>query len=253
MWKRVPEEHQMCPQRRVVRLALRLGLLVTLLLLALSACGGGEGSQDAEAKARPLPEVEKTLRPGEYRTEEFRPSFSFRVGEDWSMETDPPEGPDELEITWRSGTVNLFILNIKEVYEPNETGSSTEVQAPKDMVAWFQHHPYLKTDKPKPVTVGGVKGVRFHVVVVDDLPKDYSPYCFQGVMGASPDCVDIVTLSIGIPLAFVQGIKENVIVLEDVKGEPMTIDFGAGEPGTKFDQVATEGQKVVDSMKWTGS
>jgi hypothetical protein len=26
-----------------------------------------------------------------------------------------------------------------------------------------------------------------------------------------------------------------------------------GEPGTKFDQGATEGQKVVDSMKWTGS
>ena len=121
-----------------------------------------------------------------------KPSFSFRVGEDWSMETDPPEGPDELEITWRSGTVNLFILNIKEVYEPNETASSTEVQAPKDMVAWFQHHPYLKTDKPKPVTVGGVKGVRFHVVVVDDLPKDDSPYCFQGVMPAHLDCADIV-------------------------------------------------------------
>ena len=50
-----------------------------------------------------------------------------------------------------------------------------------------------------------------------------------------------------------QGIKENVIARKDVKGETMTIDFGAGERGTKFDQVATEGQKVVDSMKWTGS
>jgi hypothetical protein len=43
--------------------ALRLGLLVTLLVLALSACGGGEGSQEEEeSKARPLLEVEKTLR-----------------------------------------------------------------------------------------------------------------------------------------------------------------------------------------------
>ena len=149
--------------------------------------------------------------------------------------------------------MNLFILNIKEVYELNEMGSSTEVQAPKDMVAWFQNHPYLKTDKPTPVTVGGVKGVRFRVVVVEDLPKDYSPYCFQGVMGEDPpDCVDIVPLS-NDPLAFVMWIKETVIVLEDVKGETMTIDFGAGEPGTKLDQVATEGQKVVDSMRWTGS
>jgi hypothetical protein len=230
-------------------------LVVGGVALALSACGGGGGGSEEQAnKPRSLPEVEKALHPGEYRTEEFKPSFSFSVGEGWSMETDPPEGPDELEITWRSGTVNLFILNIKEVYEPNETDSSTEVQAPKDMVGWFQHHPYLKTDKPKPVTVGGAKGVRFRVVVVEDLPKEYSPYCFQGVMGEDPpDCVDIVPLSIGIPLAFVKGIKETVIVLEDVKGETMTIDFGAGEPGTKFDQVATEGQKVVDSMKWTGS
>jgi hypothetical protein len=230
-------------------------LVVGGVALALSACGGGGGGSEEQAnKPRSLPEVEKALHPGEYRTEEFKPSFSFSVGEGWSMETDPPEGPHELEITWRSGTVNLFILNIKEVYEPNETDSSTEVQAPKDMVGWFQHHPYLKTDKPKPVTVGGAKGVRFRVVVVEDLPKEYSPYCFQGVMGEDPpDCVDIVPLSIGIPLAFVKGIKETVIVLEDVKGETMTIDFGAGEPGTKFDQVATEGQKVVDSMKWTGS
>jgi hypothetical protein len=27
----------------------------------------------------------------------------------------------------------------------------------------------------------------------------------------------------------------------------------AVEAGTKFDQVATEGQKVIDSMKWAGS
>ena len=46
--------------RRMVRQALRLGLLVTLAVLALSACGGGE----KKAKARPLPEDPKALRPG---------------------------------------------------------------------------------------------------------------------------------------------------------------------------------------------
>jgi hypothetical protein len=238
--------------RWMLRQLFALALLVTLILLALSACGGGGQGQTNEP--RPLPEVEKALRPSEYRTEEFKPSFSFRVGENWAMETDPPEGPNELEITWKKGTVNLFFLTIKQVYKPTSSGASTEVQAPKDMVGWFQHHPYLKTDKPKPVMVGGVKGVQFHVVVEEDLPKDYFPYCFQGVMGEDPpDCVDIVPLSIGIPLAFVVGIKETVTVLEDVKGETLTIDFGAGAPGTKFDQVATEGQKVVESMKWTGS
>src|SRR5215207_11683599 len=72
-----------------------VGLLGTLLVLTLSACGGAGGQE--EANGRPLPEVEKALDPGEYRTEEFKPSFSFRVGQGWSMETDPVEGPDELE------------------------------------------------------------------------------------------------------------------------------------------------------------
>jgi hypothetical protein len=31
-------------------------------------------------------------------------------------------------------------------------------EAPKDVVGWFQQHPYLQTDNPEPVTVGGVKG-----------------------------------------------------------------------------------------------
>ena len=72
-----------------------VGLLATLLVLALSACGGG-GSAQEEAKARPLPEDPKTLRPGEYRSEEFKPSFSFRVGKGWQNE--PLETPDKLAI-----------------------------------------------------------------------------------------------------------------------------------------------------------
>ena len=61
---------------RLVSQALRLGLLVTVLVLALSACGGDE----KKAKARPLPEDPKALRPGTYRSEEFKSSLSFRVG-----------------------------------------------------------------------------------------------------------------------------------------------------------------------------
>ena len=52
----------------------------TMVMLALTACGGGL-AQEEKAKARPLPEDEKPLRPGEYRSEEFKPSLSFRVGD----------------------------------------------------------------------------------------------------------------------------------------------------------------------------
>ena len=234
--------------RSLVRQALRLALLATLVVLALSACGGG-GEEQAN-KDRSLPEIEKPLRPGIYRTEEFKPSFSFRVGEDWSRETDPPEGPDELELTWRRGTMNLFILNAKEVYEPIRTGTPSVVDAPKDMVGWFQHHPYLRPEKPEPVMVGGVKGVQLDMVV-EDPPKDYYGNCTSQYN--ITDCVDIVPISMPMvhPLAFEEGVKERVIVLEEVKGEPLIIDFGASEG--KFDAFAPEGQKLVDSMQWTDS
>ena len=53
-------------------------------------------------------------------------------------------------------------------------------------------------------------------------------------------------------VAWEEGIKERVIVLEDEKGETVVIDFGA-PPGKKFDEFASESQKLVDSVKWRGS
>jgi hypothetical protein len=94
------EKEKMYPQRkRMMRQAFGLGLLVTLVVLALSACGGGAeaGGQEEEANARPLPEQPKELRPGEYRSGEFKPSVSFRVGKGWSTSE---EAPDYLEVGW---------------------------------------------------------------------------------------------------------------------------------------------------------
>lgn len=85
---------------RMMRQALRSALLVTLLVLAVSACGGGgeAGGQEGEAnKPRPLPENNVTLRPGEYRSQEFEPSLSFRVGKGWIHIA--PELPDKLAIS----------------------------------------------------------------------------------------------------------------------------------------------------------
>ena len=76
---------------------LMVGLLATLLVLALSACGGG-GSAQEEAKARPLPEDPKALRPGEYRSTEFEPSFSFRVGKGWRTSSEFLQISDKLTI-----------------------------------------------------------------------------------------------------------------------------------------------------------
>ena len=227
--------------RLLVGRVLSLGLLVVLVVLALSACGGDE----KKAKARPLPEDPKALRPGTYRSEEFKPSLSFHVGKGWSSTSQ--EASDVLQIT-RGQTADLGFLNVQEVYKPTRTGTLNLVDAPKGMVGWFQQHPYLQTSKPEPVTVGGVKGLQFDVVV-GDLPKGYNPTC-STIVG-NPNCVDLFRLSTGGPILLVEGEKVRVIVLEDVEGETVLIGFGS--PASEFGEHAPEAQKVLDSVEWRGS
>src|SRR3712207_1922273 len=125
----------MYPWRAMVRQALGLVLLVTLVVLALSACGG----------PRPLPEQDQTaLRPGEYRSEEFEPALSFRVGKGWSTYT--RETPEVLRLSHgEAGLRGLGFTNIHEVFKPSRTGAPNVVEAPEDIVGWFRRHPYLKT------------------------------------------------------------------------------------------------------------
>src|SRR5215208_5850426 len=96
------------------RLLLVVPMLVAVLVisgvaLALSACGGGGAAQEQANKPRHLPENIVTLRPGEYRSEEFEPSLSFRVGKGWN--TVPPELSDKLAISpGRDGGDPLLIF-----------------------------------------------------------------------------------------------------------------------------------------------
>jgi hypothetical protein len=227
--------------RRMVRQALRLGLLVTLAVLALSACGGGEaaGGGQEQAKARPLPQDPQALRPGEYRTEEFKPSLSFRVDKGWSnTETQLPDSIEVGEVEQQEETGWINVVNVKEVFKP---GTRNVAEAPEDLVDWFRHHPYLKADKPEPITVGGVEGVQFDVLV-KDLPDDYYGVCGRG-------CVDIFSLSGGEQTTyFYETHKRRVIVLEDVEDDTVTIAFSSD--ADNFDEFAPEAQKVLDTVKW---
>jgi hypothetical protein len=227
----------------LMKLVLVVGVLV-MMTLALTGCSSGSSQEEAEAKARPLPEDEKALRPGEYRSEEFKPSFSLTVGKGWkntSLETS-----DKLAIE-RGGVFEegpaLGFRNLQEVYEYDKTGTTPEVvKAPKDMVGWFQHHPYLDTEKPEPATVGGVKGVQFDWIVSEDAPtEEVTLYRFtDGTTGYAG-----------------KGYKIRTIILEGVKGKTVTISIignpTTGNPTTEFDDFLPKAQKVLDSVKWTGS
>jgi hypothetical protein len=232
----------MHPRSRTVRRALGLVMLAALVVVALAACGGTE----KEAKPRPLPEDDKALQPGEYRSEEFEPSLSFRVGDGWTNV--PPESSEFLAIK-RGVMGGVYFFRVKEVYEPARMGLPEVEEAPKDpkgWVAWGRHHPYLRTSEPEQVEVGGVEGERIDVVV-GNLPEDYRGRC-------GTNCVDIGRVE-GVPplkndIFAPEDAKERVTFL-DVQGETVTISITS--PATEFDEFVPEAQKVVDSVEWRGS
>jgi hypothetical protein len=231
--------------RRMARRAFRLGLLVTLVVLALSACGGGEaarGGQEQADAARPLPQDPQALRPGRYQSVVFEPSLSFTVGKGWSnTETQLPDSIEVGEVEQQEETAWINLVNVEEVFKP---GTRNEAAAPEDLVGWFQHHPYLETGKPEPIAVGGVEGVQFEVLV-KDLPEGYYGVCGRG-------CVDVFSLSGGEQTTyFYESHKRRVVVLEDVQDDTVTIAFSSD--ADNFDEFAPEAKKVLDTVKWGGS
>jgi hypothetical protein len=211
---------------------LMVGLLATLLVLALSACEGGGGSGGGEhqqAKARPLPEEEfKALPPGEYHSEEFKPAFSFRVGKGWQTpDAVINETPERLIIETTQevmGGTLLIFRNPPEAYDPQKH-KWINVNSYEDILSWFEHHPQLKTSNPEPVTVGGVKGVQLETDVAKDSPED---------------AVKSFRYSDGFVASIDRGEQSRTIIL-DMKGEAVSI-------GVDFPRA----QKVVDTVKWRG-
>jgi len=228
-----------------MRHLLRWSVLVALITLALSACGGGAGGeQQQQPKARPLPDSAQDLRPREYRTEVFKPALSFTVGKGWALEC--PEGDDNVCLLPPGEVTRFKFLNVTEIYKPSKlidmSGETTP--PPADLVGWFEQHPYLQTDKPQPVTVGGIKGQQIDMVV-GDLPKDYP----EGLCGGF-DCVQLSQFNFG-DWAVEEAYKDRLTVLEDVKGQTVIIDFVS--PAAKFDEYWPEAEKVVESVKWKGN
>jgi hypothetical protein len=231
-----------CPEK-MVRQVLRLGLLVTLLALALVACEAEEWQ--LESKPPPLPRDPTLLYPGEYRSERFEPSLSFTVGENWSNV--PLEMSDSLQIA-RGERERLAFTNVQEVFKP---GTLEVVEGPKYMVGWFQNHPYLQASKPEPVMVGGVEGKQFDVVA-KNVPQEYYGLCSQ--VSGPGHCVDLIRTSSWLPenlIAVYEEEKARVIVLEDVEGETVTIYYSSS--ATKFNEFALEAQRVLDSVQWSSS
>jgi hypothetical protein len=110
---------------------------------------------------------------------------------------------------------------------------------PKDWVAWHQNHPYLKTGKAVPVTVGGVSGVQFEEEL-SSAPRNYPKYC------ADP-CVPTWPLSDGSAYGAVLGDSTQTTILK-VAGETVIIDVSTGQD--EAEELRPKAQKVLGTVEW---
>lgn len=229
-----------------MRKSLTVLLVAALLLFAGGACGGG-GSGDQggggggagqatqeQSDARSLPAQGKDLADGEYATVEFKPALSFEVGEGWIAAL--PETHDAIALGRRDVPLAIGFHSVEQVFDPRKP--EKKVAAPDDMASWLQEHPLLDTEEPGRVSVGGVSGQQFDAIASE--PTDDPPYCPE-------PCVPLFALS-GDSFWLGKSEKYRFIVLEDVKGQTVTILFGG--PAVDFEGFVPEAQKILDTVKW---
>ena len=235
----------------LMRSALSVGIL-TILMIVLAACGGGSTAQEEEGNKEEAIEVHtipedsqvyegKPLPAGDYVSEEFKPAMSFTLEKGWTR------GGTELRDAWDLRDIEndafwLVFTSAEEVYDPVGSDGLKITPAPEDMAAWLRANPHLKPEAPKPTNVGGEKGVQFDAVVTSAVE---SPEC--------PGCVDLPLLhySDGSAAGVEHGEKIRFIVLEDVKGQTVTIFVEATALG--FEEFLPKAQQVIEMVEWKGT
>jgi len=222
----------------------RRGVLVALALLVVVAgvvgavVLNGSGRSAANAPVRTLPATELSpLKPGEYRSDEFQPSFSFAVDEGWI--TAGPQLYDALEMEPAGAEGHrrppiLGFYNPQAVADPRGP-PNIGLGAPESVdgwVTWLQEHPNLVPEQIVPVTVGGKSGVRIDTVV-SSVPKG-DPAWFW-------------VLSDGTTIQAVKGDRMRTFIL-NVGGWTVLIAIRAD--GDQFEGFLPKAQKVVNSVDW---
>jgi hypothetical protein len=216
----------------------------------IGPASGGDGA--GTAKAGTVPE-EGTLSAGRYSTgERFEPSFSFELGEGWLVLH--PSDPQALKLGYVTPGQEvaqgkgLRFLNAREVFEPREQGGDVFFEAepaPDDLVAWLQRHPYVSTEEPERVVVGGVPGKQLEADV--DVPEGYRDV--EGG-GCAVPCIPLLRLGSASVTYMTEKGKDKFIILEDVQGETVIVMISA--PTDRFDEFLPNAQKVLQNIEWKG-
>ena len=180
-----------------------------------------------------------------YLTDKFEPAFSFEtVGEGWAL--DGPEASYRLGLQNRGLYIDVFNLNDVMVFDPS---GADKVPVPEDMVGWYQEHPYLDTEEPEPVSVGGVKGVYFDAVMTT-LPEGYDAAACKDPLKPTKKSLSLLSAPDGFVLCISPEDKVRIILLEDVKGEPVSIMVWSR--AVDFEEVLPKAQKLLKTVEWEG-
>ena len=185
--------------------------------------------------------------------------MSFRLEEGWTN-WEPGAASQPAEIVETRDSLSLFrykerdsirdasgfswieFMVVRKVYRVISSSEAKAEPAPQDMATWLQNNPNLDMEKPEPVSVGGKKGVQFDAVASRIL-QSYFGNCGMA-------CLPLVKSS-GLDFSVFEKSKARFIVLDDVKGEPLTIAVLA--PAVTFDEFMPNVQSVVNSVEWKGA
>ena len=188
-------------------------------MFAVSACGGDEKHQ--ESKPQPLPEERQALRPSEYRSEEFEPSLSFRVGEGWSSV--PPVVFDVLRIM-RGHETGVGLRERPESLRAHQVRYANRGGGPRGLARLVPTTPVPENQRSR---TGHHMGSRGQAVRRDLRESAGGLHRW---------------LSDGTRLTHLKGDKLRLIVLEDVDGQPVSIGFAS--PASEFNELAPEAQEL---------
>ena len=213
-------------------------LAIVILLLGIVAVVSARGPNTLKYGGPPIIEGER------YVTDEFERAFSFEaIGEGWTL--DGPEAPYVLALH-NSGSY-LDFMNIEDfmVFDPS---GADRVPAPEDMLGWYQQHPYLHTEEPQPVSIAGVKGVYFDAVMTT-LPEGHDLACEDPASEGMS--LNLLSAPDGHVLCLTPQEKVRVILLEGVKGEPVSIMFFSD--AVDFEEHLPRAQKLLETVEWKGA
>src|SRR5215203_5417871 len=209
----------------------------------LSREGGSPERDPTSARSRPTSQTDEPG-PRQIRDGGVRAPVSFRVGKGWAMNN--PEKKDHFSIYSRAfagsdkepGAVLTFV-DVRTIFDAKEPTEDNIHPAPKDLLAWFRHHPRLDISSPVPTIVGGVPAERFDASVTS-LAEERLDEC--------PDCLPVFGLRYEEPISIVKGFDQRIVLVEDLGSESVAIILYA--PPDRFDEYLSKAQEVLDTVSW---